>query len=190
VVVAAGSAQARELTTEIRGVETLTAISDAAIREKGPARAVADVVSVRLLVVWPPFAQLDADGRSRVITHELTHAALAGATSGRTPSWLVEGVPMYVSNDRRIPPPEANLGALSQPDAIGRLTGDTQATAYATSSAAAFTIADRYGRAGLLRLYDAFNDPKLVGSPGPQLVNRALRRGLGTSLGEIEAALG
>jgi hypothetical protein len=185
VVVAGDAAQTRALTETIRGVETLTAISDASIRERGVEQRVTDVESVRLLVVWPAFSTLDPDGRQRVVTHELTHAALAGSTSGRTPAWLVEGVALYVSGDRRFAPPGADLGALSRPDAIGRLTGAGQASAYAVSSAAAFAIAERFGRRRLLALYDAFNDPRLVGRPGRRLTNRALRRELGITLSDV-----
>ena len=103
-----------------------------------------------------------------MVTHELTHAALTGSTSGRTPAWLSEGVALYVSRDRRAAPPGADLAALSHPDAIGRLTGDAQATAYDASSAAAYAIADRFGTDRLLELYEAFNDPDLRGRPGPQ----------------------
>ena len=102
VVVAGSPADARRMTTGIRGVATLAAISDSAVREEGPADRVVQVASQRLLVVWPPFATLDADGRARVVTHELTHAALAGHTSGRTPGWLLEGIALYVSGDRRV----------------------------------------------------------------------------------------
>ncbi len=77
VVVAGDAAQARQMTTGIRGVATLAAISDSAVREQGPADRVVQVASQRLLVVWPAFAPLDADGRARVVAHELTHAALA-----------------------------------------------------------------------------------------------------------------
>src|SRR5262245_487263 len=89
VVVAANATQAHALTTAIRGVATLTAISDAAIREEGAQREVTHVSSLRLFILWPPFDALDPEGRERVVTHELTHAALAGSTSGRTPAWLV-----------------------------------------------------------------------------------------------------
>jgi hypothetical protein len=185
VVVAGDAAQVQALTATIRGVETLTAISDAAIREEGRERRVTHVASLRLFVLWPAFVALDEDGRRRVVTHELTHAALAGSTSGRTPAWLVEGVALYVSDDRRIAPPGADLTALSRPASIGRLAGDAQADAYAASSAAAFAIADRFGRRRLLALYDAFNDPALTGEPGPRLANRALRRELGISLADL-----
>src|SRR5919108_1914070 len=127
VVVAANATQAHALTAAIRGVATLTAISDAAIREEGPQREVTHVSSLRLFILWPPFDALDPEGRVRVVTHELTHAALAGSTSGRTPAWLVEGVALYVSGDYRPAPPGADLGALSEPGAIARLSGAAQA---------------------------------------------------------------
>jgi len=189
VVVAAGAEQARALTVEIRGVETLAALSDASVIQRGPAQRTAQVVSVRLIVVWPPFSALDPVGRRRVVTHELTHAALTGSTSGRTPAWLTEGVALYVSGDRRPASPGTDLGALSRPDAIARLTGEAQATAYHASSAAAYAIAERFGHQRLLELYEAFNDPKLRGRPGPRLVNRALRRELGITLDELAASI-
>ena len=102
MVVAGGTQAARSLTESIRGVESLAAISDAEVQETGSAQRVSAVVSQRLVVVWPPFSTLDAEGQQRVVTHELTHAALAGVTSGRTPAWLTEGVALYVSDDRRI----------------------------------------------------------------------------------------
>ena len=185
VVVAAGPEQARALTTEIRGVETLAALADATVVQDEPAARTEKVISLRLVVVWGPFSSLDAEGRRRVVTHELTHAALTGLTSGRMPAWLSEGVALYVSGDRRPAPPGADLAALSEPGAIARLTGEAQATAYSASSAAAFAIADRFGTDKLLELYEAFNNPRLRGQPGPQLVNRALRRVLGITLADL-----
>jgi hypothetical protein len=153
--------------------------------QNGPAGRTDKVVSMRMVVVWEPFATLDAEGRRRVVTHELTHAALTGSTSGRTPAWLSEGVALYVSGDRRSAPPRADLAALSRPEAIARLTGEAQSAAYSASSAAAFAIAERFGTDRLLELYDAFNDPRLQGKPGPKLVNRALRRELGITLADV-----
>jgi hypothetical protein len=185
VIVATDAAQARALTTQIRGLETLAAIADAAIVERGAAQAVSRVVSVRLLVVSSAFASQDPEGRRRTIAHELTHAALAGFTSGRTPAWLAEGVAMYASGDRRPAPPDPDLGKLSAPGAIARLSGDAQADAYGASSAAAFAIVDRFGSRRLLRLYDAFNDETLRGSPGRRLADRAVRRELGVGLNDL-----
>ena len=188
VVVAADAGQARALTTAIRGVGSLAALVDASVLYTGPAQRARRVVSLRLVAVWPAFERLDATGRTRVVTHELTHAALTGATSGRTPAWLAEGIALYVSGDRR-EAPGADLGALSGPDAIGRLSGPAQASAYAAASAAAFAIADRYGHRRLLALHESFNDPRLAGAPGPRLVDRALRRRLGITLAELEGLL-
>jgi hypothetical protein len=185
VIAAADPGQARALTSQIRGLGSLAAISDATINERGPARAVSSVVSLRLLVVYSSFAGLGAEGRRRTIAHELTHAALAGSTSGRTPAWLVEGVAMYVSGDRRSAPRGGDLGPLSRPAAIAKLTGQAQARAYAASSAAAFSIVDRFGAKKLLELYDAFNDPDLRGPEGPRLVDRALKRELGIGLSDL-----
>jgi hypothetical protein len=135
--------------------------------------------------------------RMRVLVHELTHLALAGATSGRVPSWLVEGLAMEASDDDRSA--EAALRAatgravplteLCGPAAIGRLNGDRQAAAYATASAAAHRLAADHGRRGLLRLYAAFGDERIRGRPGCRLTDRVLRRTLGTSLRRLDAAL-
>ncbi len=189
VVVGGDASQARALTVGIRGVGTLAALSDASVVQQGPAQRTARVLSLRLLVVWPAFAALDAAARTRVVTHELTHAALTDATSGRTPAWLSEGVALYVSGDRRQAPAGADLATLCRPDAIAQLSGTAQSEAYDLSSAAAFAIADRFGHRRLLALYDAFNDPSLRGRPGARLVDRALRRTLGLTLAELDESL-
>jgi hypothetical protein len=206
VVVAPSASAARELTQDIRGVAGLAAISDTAVHETGPAEQVREVVSQRLLVVWPPFISQSEEERRRVIAHELTHAVLAGSTSGRTPSWLVEGIAMLASGDRRdnevtavlqgragaqaeAASQEFSLRALSPPDAIARLTGARQAGAYAYASAATYALANQFGDRAVLRLYDVFNDESLRGKPGPGLVDRALRRTVGEGIDAFEARL-
>jgi hypothetical protein len=164
---------------------------------------VTEVPSQRLVVVWPPFSTLDAEGRMRVVTHELTHAGLAGVTSGRTPAWLLEGMALYVSEDRRVgeaaeliadaTSPAARraltLIGLSKPDAIARLHGDAQEAAYAYASAAAFYVVGRFGRKRYLELYDDFNHETLTGRPGAEVTRRAVRRTLGLSLTQLERDL-
>jgi hypothetical protein len=206
VVVAPTASAARRLTQDIRGVAGLAAISDTAVHETGPAEQVREVVSQRLLVVWPPFVSQSDEERRRVIAHELTHAVLAGSTSGRTPSWLVEGIAMLASGDRRdadvttvlqgragaqgeLARQEFSLRVLSAPNAIARLTGARQAGAYAYASAATYALANEFGDRAVLRLYDAFNDESLRGRPGPRLVDRALRRTVREGLGAFEARL-
>ena len=198
VVVARTAQDARALTQGIRGVSELAAITDSRVRETGPARRAAEVVSQRLLLVWPVFSTLDAAGRARIATHELTHAALAGSTSGRTPAWLVEGLALYTSDDRRVQSAAADLGApgaptlpaLSRPDAIARQDGTEQGRSYAYASAATHYLAERYGEEGLLDLYDAFNEERIRGRAGrPATTDRAVRRVLGVSLERFEADL-
>ena len=115
--------------------------------------------------MWPPFSALDADGRMRVVTHELTHAGLAGVTSGRTPAWLLEGMALYVSEDRRAGEAAEliadassaaarralTLTGLSRPTRWRGCTATAQAAAYAYASAAAFYIVGRFGRKRYLR---------------------------------------
>jgi hypothetical protein len=204
VVVAPDAAAARAMTTDIRGIGGLAAISDTAVHEEGPAERVSTVDSQRLLVMWPAFAGLGADERRRVVAHELTHAVLAEATSGRTPSWLVEGIALYTSGDARgdqvaaaldghagavgrIATASFDLRVLSTPDAIAKLHGARQAGAYAYASAATFVLAARHGRRALTRLYAAFGDDRLRGRPGPALVDRALRRTIGEGLDAFDA---
>jgi hypothetical protein len=211
VVVAGGPAEALALTGSIRGVGGLAAVSDSEVLEGGPALRVQRVASQRLIVVWPRWSALPPAARERVVTHELTHAALAGITSGRTPAWLVEGVALYVSGDRRTAAASRlvrgdlgagfsaaqasaarralSLDALARPGAIARLRGTGQAAAYAFSSAAAFRIAERYGRARLLHFYRSFNDERLRGRAGRAVADRAVRRVLGTSVDAFERDL-
>jgi len=201
VVVAGSAAQARQMTSGIRGVATLAAISDTAVHEEGVAEKVVSVASQRLLVVWPAFAPLGADGRRRVVTHELTHAALAPQTSGRTPGWLAEGVALYVSGDRRVQEAARDvaggtaerralsLSGLSTPSAIAKLGGAAQSAAYAYSSSAAFYLVERFGRRRLFKLYDAFNDESLSAPTGAELTAQAVRRTLGVPILRLERDL-
>jgi hypothetical protein len=192
VVVARDPAAALRLTAHIRGLAGLTALTDTQVRQAGAAQRVHEVASQRLLVVWPSFTGLDADQQRTTVAHELTHAALAPVTSGRVPGWLSEGVAMYVSGDDRTSQAAQLAGAgqelptlrsLSEPDAIGRLRGDAQVAAYAYASAAAFAIAQRFGRDKLLALYDAFNRDRIDGPAGdPAVTSAAALRVLGTSL--------
>jgi hypothetical protein len=104
---------------------------------------------------------------------------------------------MYVSNDDRSDEararaaglgPSMKLRALCKPNSIFRLNGRDQGAAYAVSSAAAHAIVDRHGNKGLFKLYDAFNDSRIPGGPGAKTTNRVLRRTLGMSLAELQAA--
>lgn len=195
VVVAADARAAIRLTAGIQGVGGLAAITDSRVREEGPARRPAEVASQRLLVVWPSFGALPDQERVRVITHELAHAALAPVTSGRTPAWLIEGIALYASEDRRVEeaaaaPRTPDLAGLARPDRIARLSGAGQGRGYAYASAAAFYVAERFGERELLRLYASFNREAIRGRAGqPGTTDRALRATLGVSLKRFERDL-
>ena len=196
-VAVADSGQARRLTTHIRGVRTLAAIADAAVRESGPARTVASVLSQRLLIVASAWAAMDPASRARVLVTSSPISRSRGATSGRVPAWLVEGTAMEVSGDDRSAEAAARvasgaavpLTALCGPDAIARLSGDHQAAAYAVASAATHRIAVARGRAALLRLYTAFGSARFRGRPGCRLTDRVLRRTVGLRLAALDPAL-
>jgi hypothetical protein len=138
LVVAVADAQAAHRVTRlIRGTESLAALTDAEVRDAGPARQVRDVVGLRMLVVLSNFAQQPYEDQVTVLAHELTHAVLTPRTSGRTPAWLTEGIAMYLSADRRVgQAAELVAGAgdraqrraltltgLSRPDAISKSGG-------------------------------------------------------------------
>ena len=207
VVVARTVAEAHRLATHISGLESLVAVADTDVREEGIAKRPATVVSSRLVLIWPTYLRLDGAGRQMILEHELTHLVTAPFTSGRAPAWLVEGLALQVSGDRRVAEAARDvsigaagagtsaahrvltLTALSKPGAIARLTGPAQGAAYAYASAAGFYIADRFGRRALLRLYRVFADESLAGSPGAVLVDRAVRRVLHVELVRLERDL-
>ena len=198
VIGARDPAQAERLTGRIaRGV---VALANVAVEYgPGPAFEVERVLAQRMMVIDSRWHPLPADKRQATLVHEMTHTALNPDTSGRTPPWLVEGVAMYVSGDDRSEEARlraagaaqsAKLSELCKPNSIFRLSGREQAAAYAASSAAAEAIVARRGAKGLFRLYDAFNDEDIPGRPGAKTTDRVMRRTLGLSLAELQAAIG
>jgi hypothetical protein len=211
VVVARDRHAARRVTPRISGLESLVAIADADVRQAPGSQRPLAVISQRLVLIWPGYEAEAPAGRLRVLEHELTHLVTARVTSGLTPSWLVEGLALYVSGDRRVaeaarlldltvadgaggPAADAAhralaLTALSAPDALARLAGPAQTAAYAYASSAAFYIAARYGRARLLRLYRVFDADDLPGGAGPEITDAAVSRVLRLRLVDLERNL-
>jgi hypothetical protein len=58
--------------------------------------------------------------------------------------------------------------------------------AYSYASAAAYAIAAKHGRAGLLRLYDAFDDQSIRGRLGGRLEDGVMRMALHESLSQVQ----
>ncbi len=197
VIAARDAAQAERLTGRIaRGVVALANVS--VKFGPAPALAVERVLAQRMLVIDSRWGALSESERHSALVHEMTHTALDPDTSGRTPAWLAEGVAMYVSGDDRAD--EARLRAagaaaslklrrLCRPDSIFKLDGKAQGAAYAASSGAAEAIVARNGTRGLFRAYDAFNDSAITGRTCVATTDRVLRRTLGMSLADLEAAV-
>jgi hypothetical protein len=207
VIVTRGSRDTRALTRHVRTLGALTALAEAQLSMRGPARKVSAITGQRILVLWSAYGGHPARERRMVIAHELTHAALAWKTTGRTPAWLVEGIAMYASGDQRSGDAGAllagaqlriaseqgaaehvlSLSRLSGANAMSRLSTIPIAVAYSFSSAAAYAIAARHGRSGLLRLYDAFNNARIRGRASARLDDKVLRHTLHESLRSVQA---
>jgi hypothetical protein len=196
VIAARDAHQTKQLTGRV--ADGIVALANVSV-EWGPPPAlqVERVLAQRLIVVVDRWRTQDDAARQSTLVHEMTHTALDPDTSARTPPWLSEGVAMYVSNDDRSAEararaaglgPSMKLRQLCKPSSIFRLRGSKQDGAYAISSAAAETIVARRGTKGLFKLYDAFNDSTIAGRPGARTTDRVLRRTLGMSLAQLDAA--
>jgi hypothetical protein len=196
VIAARDAHQTKQLTGRV--ADGIVALANVSV-EWGPPPAlqVERVLAQRLIVVVDRWRTQDDAARQSTLVHEMTHTALDPDTSARTPPWLSEGVAMYVSNDDRSAEararaaglgPSMKLRQLCKPSSIFRLQGSKQDGAYAISSAAAETIVARRGTKGLFKLYDAFNDSRIPGHPGARTTDRVLRRTLGMSLAQLDAA--
>ncbi len=121
----------------------------------------------RIVLIPGAWTALQPDGRDVVMTHELTHATVRAATTQTVPLWLAEGFADYVAY-RRIDLPESVIvaPALKQvrdegvpralpTDADFDPSGGRLQTAYGLALLAVRTIADEFGTAGLVRLYEA-----------------------------------
>jgi len=197
VIGARDAAQTGQLTGRIaRGV---IALANVAVQFGPlPALEVKRVLAQRMIVVDSRWSTLPASEREATLVHEMTHTALNPDTSGRTPPWLVEGVAMHVAGENRAEEarlraagagPAMKLRRLCKPNSIFRMSARDQGAAYAASSGAAEAIVERRGTKGLFRLYDAFNDSLLDGRTCAATTDKALRRTVGMSLAELEAAV-
>jgi hypothetical protein len=206
VIVSRTNADTRALTKDIKTLNSLTAVSENQYSTTGAAKRIDETWGQRVFVLWPTYANRPTDERRTTITHELVHTALASRTSARTPPWLSEGIAMYVSGDNRAGDAGAlisgrgvlkdsskqdavkkamSLSRLSKPSALSNMSPVSLSFAYSYSSAAAFTIAEKHGRKGLLKLLSAYNSEKVKGK-GSRLTDRAVRRALKMPLSSLK----
>ena len=210
VIVNRNSNDTRALTRDLKTLSALVAIAEAQVFTDGPAKSVSDVAGQRVFVLWRSYGKDSRSGRRQTIAHELVHVALARRTGGRVPVWLSEGTAMYVSKDKRAgdagallsgatlkdsskqkPAENAlSLARLSKRDALHNMSAIPLSFAYSYSSAAAETIAAKYGGAkALMRLHSAYNNEKIKGKPGRALTNRVFKKVLKKSLNQVESEI-
>jgi hypothetical protein len=208
VIVARNGTDTKALTKNYHTLSAIVAVAEYNVKLDGPARKVTGVAGQRVFVLWRSYGNRGSDDRRMVIAHELTHASMVRNTGGRVPAWLVEGLAMYVSGDKRAgdagallsgarlrdaskqPAAERalSLTRLAKPTSLDRMSAIPLAFAYSYASAAAYTVATKHGGVkALLRLYKAFNSAKFHGAPGRALSDRVLRKTLHVSLKKFES---
>ncbi|MFD9372393.1 hypothetical protein ACFWA6_32490 [Streptomyces sp. NPDC060020] len=139
----------------------------------------------RVVINPEGYAELGEAGRRVILTHEVTHVATRAATSATTPLWLSEGFADWAAYRGTPTTPEQGAPALARAVRRGEVParlpgtedfafgGDPEALARAYEGAwlACRLIADRWGEAALVDLYE-----KAGREPWPT----ALREALGT----------
>ena len=124
------------------------------------------VLGQRLVAEPAQLTRLSPPGLRIVMQHEVTHLALARATTDATPPWLAEGVAEYVGNLGSGQPVSVAASELARtvrgsgppaalPTAAEFASPSTSAQAYQSAWLACRLIASRFGVAGLLRVYRA-----------------------------------
>ena len=148
-------------------------------------------VGDRVVVNPVNFAKLGSLGRRVVLTHEVTHVATRAQTGPGTPTWLVEGFADYVGYLGVTVPYRVSAQELRTAVRRGRvptrLPADLDfdggnadlAQVYEQAWLAANLLAERHGRAGLVRFYRAV--------AGGQPVDATLRELFGTDLRRFTA---
>ena len=207
VIVARNGRDINALTKNRKTRRSLVAVAESQYASTGSAQRITRVWGERVFVLWKSYKSGTTEDRRRVVAHELVHAALADRTSARTPPWLYEGIALYASGDNRSGDAGAlisgrgvlrnsteqarakaamSLTKLSRPRALEQMSSVGISFAYAYSSSAAYTIAQKHGRKALLRLLTAYNSEKNKGS-GRKLADRVVRRTLKKSLKTLES---
>ncbi|MGW7437745.1 hypothetical protein [Streptomyces sp. NPDC054849] len=147
----------------------------------------------RVVVNPEAYPQLTEQGRRVILTHEATHVATRAATTATTPLWLSEGfadwaayrgggsTPVQAAPTLARAVRRGELPAGLPPDEAFSFGGDPEALARAYEGAwlACRLITQKWGDAGLVRLYEAAGrDPLPV----------ALGAALGTDVPELTRA--
>ncbi|MFJ8016603.1 hypothetical protein [Streptomyces sp. NPDC096339] len=139
----------------------------------------------RVVVNPQAYPELSGQGRQIVLTHEVTHVATRAATTATTPQWLSEGFADWAAYRGTPTTPAQGAPALARAVRRGEVPGELPATeafafggdpeaaarAYEGAWLACRLIAEKWGEAGLVRLYEA---------AGREPLPNALAHALGT----------
>ncbi|MFB6616669.1 hypothetical protein ACFCV9_21070 [Streptomyces sp. NPDC056367] len=123
----------------------------------------------RVVVNPQAYPELSGQGRRIVLTHEVTHVATRAATSATTPLWLSEGFADWAAYRGTSTTPAQGAPALARAVRRGEVPGglprteafafggdpEAAARAYEGAWLACRLIAEKWGEAGLVRLYEA-----------------------------------
>jgi len=160
----------------VTGVKSFIVSQDGVVYERDFGDDTADWF--KSAVVFNP-DQLTADETELFhdLTHEFTHAAMGPVTTGYTPSWLVEGFAEYVPfKTEKVP--SSYLHRVLEGLNVDDLPKDDkfydEPRNYVTAWLACRLIAERYGEAKLLALYEAFDRSDSQGSVLPRVLGISL----------------
>ncbi|MFI8503675.1 hypothetical protein ACIGFK_34995 [Streptomyces sp. NPDC085524] len=123
----------------------------------------------RVVVNPQAYPELSGQGRRIVLTHEVTHVATRAATSATTPLWLSEGFADWAAYRGTSTTPAQGAPVLARAVRRGEVPGglprteafafggdpEAAARAYEGAWLACRLIAEKWGEAGLVRLYEA-----------------------------------
>ena len=167
-------------------------------REFKPGRAleVQRVLAQRMTLIMDRYELMPVEEREQTLVHEMVHTALGPDTSGRVPQWLVEGLALYVS--REDPRARGGRGGGGAPLAAAAQQAGRDRQAQRRRQER--RLRDRLRRSardrrpqaneGLFRFFEAFNDSTITGPPGPRTTDKVMRKSIGLSLAELDAAIG
>ncbi|MFD8635150.1 hypothetical protein [Streptomyces sp. NPDC059533] len=147
-----------------RPAETVRGLGAVTTGQVGSGPAPAD----RVVVNPQAYPELSGQGRRIVLTHEVTHVATRAATTAGTPQWLSEGFADWAAYRDTSTTPAQGAPTLARAVRRGEVPAalpgpedfafggdpDAAARAYEGAWLACRLIAEKWGEAGLVRLYE------------------------------------
>ena len=186
LVVPDSAAELKRLVPDVGDISNIAAVATAELLDASTGY---HPVGDRVVINPKSFGQLGPLGRRVVLTHEVTHVASRAATGPEQPTWFVEGLADYVgflhtdiplglsALELRKAMRAGHVPTALPPDSAFQGGRSDLAATYEQSWLAVTLIADRYGRATMLRLYRDIGSSK-----SPAAVELAFHKDLHTSV--------